>query len=274
MTPTDLIARQDGKVLFVISHSGGKDSQATQIAVLAAGAPREHTIVIHADLGELEWPGAKDLARKQAEDAGLPFLVARAVFLDGSPKDMFAKIEHQWRNRQDCAPFPSKNNRWCTGELKTQPIEREVRRYAKAHGYDTVVMCVGLRAQESPKRAAELPFEHLPKKSCQGRAWFQWLPIHSLSTLDVWQSIYAAGQEPHPQYGVVEVEGEHYAAANERLSCKFCIFGSRGDLCNGAKADPALLARFTEVETRTGYAFHKSRKPLAQLVADAVTLAA
>jgi 3'-phosphoadenosine 5'-phosphosulfate sulfotransferase (PAPS reductase)/FAD synthetase len=248
----------DPRVLFVVSHSGGKDSQAMMIDVLAH-VPASQMLVAHASLGNIEWPGALELAREQAQAAGVPFIVAKAVFLDGRPKSFLDKLKHQWDRRQDAPPFPSVNNRWCTGELKTQPIEREVRRYAKAHGYTTVVMCVGLRAQESEDRRAKVPFEHKPKKSCQGRAWFEWLPIHALSTLDVFQTIEAAGQQPHWAY----------AQGNERLSCKFCIYGSKGDLAHAAKKDPALFAEYVRWEEITGYTLHMDRVPLAELVAQA-----
>ena len=51
--------------LFVANHSGGKDSQVMLIELLKI-VPREQLLVVHATLGELEWPGALELARAQA----------------------------------------------------------------------------------------------------------------------------------------------------------------------------------------------------------------
>lgn len=65
-----------------------------------------------------------------------------------------------------------------------------------------------------------------------------------------------AGQKPHPAY----------ALGNQRLSCMFCIMGSRNDLRNAAKQNPELFARYVEVEKRTGYTMHQSRKSLTELV--------
>lgn len=92
-----------------------------------------------------------------------------------------------------------------------------------------------------------------------GRVAFNWLPIFELSTAEVFASIAAAGQQPHPAY----------AAGNERLSCVFCFMGSRNDLALGAAARPELFARYVELEERTGYTMHISRKSLPQLVAEA-----
>jgi hypothetical protein len=41
---------------------------------------------------------------------------------------------------------------------------------------------------------------------------------------------------------------------------------ARNDLADGRHAHPRLFARFVELERRTGYAMHMSRKPLSQLV--------
>lgn len=95
--------------------------------------------------------------------------------------------------------------------------------------------------------------------SVAGREWYDWLPIHSLTTAEVFETIRAAGQEPHPAY----------AAGNLRLSCVFCIMGDKRDLALGAKARPDLFAKYVEMEKRTGYTLHMSRKPLTQLVAEA-----
>lgn len=258
---SEIKALVDRGALFVANHSGGKDSQAMLVELLTA-IPREQLLVVHAALGEVEWPGALELARDQAADAGLPFIVARAVFKDGSPKTFLAKVEHQFKRRPDAPSFPSVNQRWCTSELKTGPIEREIRRYLKARGLKLIVNCMGMRAAESPDRAKLVPFEFNKDNSKAGREWYDWLPIFELSTAEVFAVIRAAGQKPH----------HAYANGNDRLSCVFCIFGCGGDLLRGALARPELFKRYVELEERTGYTLHMSRRPLAELVAEAQEL--
>lgn len=243
---SDLIA---GGALFVANHSGGKDSQAMLIKLLAL-VPARQILVVHASLGEVEWKGALELAERQAADAGVAFVVARPVtgFLE--------MVERRFAKRPDAPSWPSPQYRQCTSDLKRGPIDREVRRYAKAHGFSTVVNCTGLRAAESATRSKLQVFTTSKRNSTAGRTWFDWLPIHQLTTAEVFAVIADAGQQPHPAY----------AAGNERLSCVFCIMGSRRDLQNGAKANPELLARFVALEEKTGYTMHASRIPLAELV--------
>lgn len=238
--------------LFVANHSGGKDSQAMLIKVLEV-VPRAQLLVVHASLGEAEWEGALELAQCQAEAAGVPFLVAQAV------KTLFEMVERRFKVRPgpNSSCWPSASNRQCTSDLKRDPIQREVRRYAKANGYTSIVTCLGIRAQESPGRAKRAPLSVNKRGSIAGRSWFEWLPIHDLCTAEVFLTIERAGQKPHWAY----------AAGNQRLSCVFCIMGCASDLANGAKHRPELFAKYVEIEQRTGYTMHQSRRPLAELVA-------
>lgn len=247
-----LIARG---ALFVANHSGGKDSQCMLIKLLEL-VPREQLLVVHASLGEIEWAGALELARDQAAAAGLPFIVARAdkTFLD--------MAERRFASRPDVPSFPSASHRQCTSDLKRGPIEREVRRYMAARDLSLVINCVGIRAQESPARAKLDVFAFNARNSKAGREWYDWAPIHALSTREVFAAIGAAGQTPH----------HAYASGNERLSCVFCIMGSKNDIAHGAREHPELFARYVELEQRTGYTMHMSRKSLTQLVAEAAAI--
>lgn len=240
----------DAGALFVSNHSGGKDSQAMLIR-LQEQIPARQLLVVHASLGAMEWPGALELARDQAAAAGLPFLVAKAS------KTLLQMVERRFESRPEVPSWPSASTRQCTSDLKRDPIKREVRRYAKAHGFTTVVNCLGLRAQESPGRAKRVELS-INKRDTNGvMTWWEWLPIHALQTQEVFDCIRQAGQVPHYAY----------ALGNDRLSCVFCIMGSRKDLANGAKHHPALLNEYHALEQRTGYTMHQSRIPLLQLAA-------
>lgn len=245
------------EALFVVNHSGGKDSQAMLVRLLEL-VPRRQILVAHADLGEVEWKGTRELAERQAADAGVAFVVARPVtgFLD--------MVERRLATRPDAPSWPSAKHRQCTSDLKRGPLDREARRYAAAHGFSTVVSCMGIRAAESSARSKLAPWRANKRNSTRGRAWFDWLPIFNLSTAEVFETIKAAGQVPHWAY----------AAGNERLSCVFCIMGSKRDLANGARHNPELLARYVELEQRSGYTMHMSRRPLLDLVEEGKALLA
>lgn len=240
----------DSGALFVSNHSGGKDSQVMLIKLLEI-VPTAQLIVVHASLGVIEWPGALELAETQAGDAGLPFIVARAS------KTFFEMVERRFENRPEVPSWPSSSTRQCTSDLKRGPIQREVRRYAKANGFKTIVNCLGLRAQESPGRAKRQAFSKM-EISNSVNTWYEWLPVHELLTDEVFATIRLAGQEPHYAY----------ALGNERLSCVFCIMASRNDMANGARHNPPLLEEYAELEVKTGYTMHMSRIPIRVLAAD------
>jgi 3'-phosphoadenosine 5'-phosphosulfate sulfotransferase (PAPS reductase)/FAD synthetase len=244
---------EDG-ALFVINDSGGKDSQAMRIALMQALPPwirRESLVVIHASLGEVEWPGALEHAKAGAERSELPFVVAEAR------KTFFEMVEHRFKVRPgpNSSCWPSAANRQCTSDLKRGPIERELRRMLWRFNTYNVVTCMGIRAEESPARSKLEPLRRSDRNSKAGRDWYEWLPIFNFTRRQVFDTIVQAGEKPHPAY----------AAGNDRLSCMFCIMGSKNDLRNAAIANPELYAKYVEVEQRTGYTMHQSRVPLTVL---------
>jgi len=236
--------------LFVCSHSGGKDSQ-DMLIKLRALIPERQLVVVHASLGAMEWPGALELAETQATNAGLPFIVTQAS------KTLFDMVERRFENRPEVPTWPSSRTRQCTSDLKRGSVQREVRRYAKANGFNIIVNCLGLRSQESPGRARRPTFSRMGISNSI-HTWYEWLPIHEMLTDDVFACIRNAGQEPHYAY----------ALGNERLSCVFCIMGSRNDIRNGARHNPQLLTQYAELERKTGYIMHMSRIPVRILAAE------
>ena len=78
-------------------------------------------VAVHAPLGEVEWPGTVEHIRATLP-AGVPLILAPVT----SGKTLLHSIEERGR-------FPSPAVRWCTSSLKRGPIERELRRYLKAH---------------------------------------------------------------------------------------------------------------------------------------------
>lgn len=235
--------------LFVANHSGGKDSQ-VQLIRLLERVPASQIVVVHASLGAMEWPGAMELARDQAAAAGLPFIVASAA------KTLLEMVERRFQGRPEVPSWPSASTRQCTSDLKRGPIQREVRKFAKANGFKVIVNCLGLRAQESPGRAKRKEFG-LMGISNSVHTWYEWLPVHDLSAAEVFGIIEQAGQQPHYAY----------ALGNDRLSCVFCIMASKKDLRTGASHNPELLEQYDALEKRTGYTMHMSRIPLVELAA-------
>lgn len=227
--------------LFVHNHSGGKDSQASFL-LLKALVPARQLIVVHAELGEVEWEGTEEFIRSTI--GGAPLILARAA------STFFDIVERR-------GMFPSPANRQCTSDLKRGPIEREIRRYLKAHPEfgGLVVNCMGMRAEESSSRAKLVPFKLNIGNSKAGREWYDWLPIHDWTEAQVFAAIREAGQEPFWVYG----------AGFRRKSCVFCIFGDDNDLTLGAQHRPALYRKYCGAEVRHGFTLSMSRRTLPEI---------
>ncbi len=235
--------------LFVCDHSAGKDSQAMWV-LLRHLVPADQLVLVHADLGEVEWPG--NVEHIQRYSAGAPLVVAKPV------RGLLQMVEDRFKRRPEVPCWPDKARRQCTSDLKRGPIEREIRRYLKANPRfnGLVVNCQGMRADESPDRKKLVAFKRgTPEQNAAGREWWEWLPIHHLTREEVFALIAEAGEEPHPIY----------AKGMTRLSCCFCIMASKGDLTTAARLNPSLYARYAEIERRTGYYLSMSRKPLEEI---------
>ena len=211
------------KALFVINHSGGKDSQAMLI-VLRKLVPADQILVVHADLPGVEWEGT--FAKVVETSEGLPVVRVTAV------KTFEQMVLHR-------GFWPSPSYRQCTSDLKRGPIERGVRQHLKATGHSgLVVNCMGLRADESCSRAKATPFKLNANNSVAGREWYDWLPIHDMTEAEVFSTIATAGQEVHWAY----------KAGMGRLSCVFCIMASGKDLNTAANLNPEMYAKFVALE--------------------------
>lgn len=229
--------------IFYCSHSGGKDSQA-MYAILSELVPYAQIVVVHADLGEVEWGGVKDHI---CENISHPLNTVKAVWKDGSEKDLLSYVRHRKKVRPDAPSWPSSASRWCTSELKTGPIRKFIRNDMKSRGKVLAVNCMGIRADESSARAKKSPYQLNKDLSRAGRTVYDWMPVFELSVDQVFSTIERAGQKP---FGA-------YLNGNERLSCVFCIMGSKNDLKLGREARPDLFDKYIKLEQETGYTmFH------------------
>ncbi len=225
-------AIDDGALVF-ISHSGGKDSQA-MYCHLSTFVPADQIVVVHANLGVVEWSGVMDHIRDN---------ISHELNVVKAAKTLLDMVEHRHATRPDVPPWPSPKHRQCTSDLKRGPIQKFIRAEMKRRGSLLAINAMGLRAAESSARAKR-PVHQLNKTlSKAGRTVYDWNPIHEWSTAKVFNTISDCGQSPFWAY----------AKGNERLSCVFCIMGCKGDLRNGAEQNPELFAKYIELEERTGY---------------------
>ena len=212
---------------------------------IARHVPPERIVVFHALLGDVEW----DNALGHIHDTIAPGVhVVTAAIASG--KTLLDRVRER-------GAFPSRRNRFCTSEFKTGPIEREIRRYLRAHPHynGRVVSMLGLRAQESPHRAAKPAWQLHPRANVAGRTWHTWLPLHRWQREDVFAAIARANQRPHPIYE----EGL------SRFSCSFCIFANPADLTRAARLRPALYREYCALERTCNSTLSISLKTLPEI---------
>lgn len=218
--------------VFYVSHSGGKDSQ-LMYGLIKAVVPADQIVVVHADLGKVEWEGVQDHIVDNIEH---PLHVVRAG------KTLFQMVEHRRRMRADVPSWPSSATRQCTSDLKRGPIYKFIRNHAKLHGVKYALNCTGLRADESSARSKKKAIQLNKTLSKAGRIVWDYLPIFAIKTSAVFLGIRLLGQKPFHAY-----------SGNERLSCVFCIMGSDNDLRHGAQQRPELYQEYLALERKTGW---------------------
>jgi len=226
---------------FVINHSGGKDSQAMYLELMGLGIPHDQITVIHCDLGEIEHDGAQDHIRATID---------HELIVVGAAKTLFDMVRNRKATRPDAPSWPSPAYRQCTSDLKRDPVAKWIRN----SGHKLVINCMGIRAGESGARAKKSALAQDNRLSKAGREVFTWYPIFEWNCRtddqwvdgmvdDVFGEIEEHGQQPHQVY----LEG------NDRMSCVFCIMGSRNDFANGARLNPELLQKYAALEVEVGY---------------------
>lgn len=244
----DAIANQ---MPVAIGVSGGKDSQAAALAAFRYLDRVGHTgprILVHADLGVVEWKDSLKVCEELARHLECELVVVRR-----KAGDLMDRWEARWRSSRDryvaletvtlvpCWSTP--RMRFCTSELKTHVIQAELKRRFKGK---TVINVTGVRRAESAARSKATVAD------ATGDIFINWRPIVDWSLQEVFASIDASGLDAHPAYR------EH---GMSRVSCMFCIMSNMADLA-AASAQPEsheLYRRMVELECASSFAFQGSR---------------
>lgn len=233
--------------LIAVNSSGGKDSQAMLDAVYRRCCQlgiEDRIVVYHADLRRVEWPGSKEVAEIQAQSYGLPFRSAAKSGYDS----MLERIE----SRGEWPAGIGENTQFCTSEFKrtvvtsmygkdTQPMIEKLRGTRKVR----VLNCIGVRAEESPRRAKMTPFKEASTQHGTNKTTRQvdnWYPIFYWTPAEVWDVISRSGVPHHWAYDI----------GMPRLSCVFCVFGNRDALMLAGLYNPELLKQYVDMERHLG----------------------
>ncbi|OHV80319.1 phosphoadenosine phosphosulfate reductase family protein [Ensifer sp. LCM 4579] len=235
-----------------IGVSGGKDSQASAIVTFAHLDRIGHTgprLLVHADLGSVEWDDSTRICHEVASYLGVELVVVRRT-----SGGLMERWEARWLSSAGryqslatvtlvpCWSTPAM--RFCTSELKTHVITAELKRRFPAQ---QIINVTGVRRAESAQRSKAT----IASADAGGRIW-TWRPIVEWSEAEVFVTIDRSGLLPHPAYRCFGMS---------RVSCRFCIMSSLPDL-TAAAAQPeahALYRRMVALEARSTFAFQGSR---------------
>ncbi len=203
---------------ILASVSGGKDSTAMLLALREAAIPHR---AVFADTG-WEHPAVYEY---------LDLLRERLCPIDvvGAQGGMVARMRHR-------AGFPSRVQRWCTRELKIEPL----REYAGAVEDETgrpAASAVGVRAAESQQRSG---LDALEREADGPRAWGHWVwrPLITWSVEEVLRIHAAHGLPVNPLY----------QAGASRVGCWPCIYAGKPELRLVADTDPGRIDEIRGLE--------------------------
>lgn len=254
--PSVDVALAGGAPVYV-GVSGGKDSQALAYRVqehldaIGHGGVRA---LIHADLGRIEWRDSAPVCERLAERLGWELVTVRRP-----AGDMLDRWEARWsanaaRYRElSCVklimPWSSAAHRYCTSEMKAQQIARAIR---KRHPSGTVVSAVGLRREESPARALR-PVARQDAVLTRARGiGLSWHAIIEWTREEVLAYIRRRGAVLHEAYRIY---------GSTRVSCAFCVLGSRGDLRAAARCEDNadVYREVVRLEVRSSFSFQSGQ---------------
>lgn len=243
--------------------SGGKDGSAAAFAFndhLDAVGHTGPRLVVHSDLGSIEWKDSLPSCERLARALDLDLVVVKPL------RDMVSRWWWRWACNLEryinlrcvklIGPWSSKKMRFCTAD-KFSAITQEMARRFRGQ---TIISVSGIRRQEGPDRAKAPVFEYEDKFSraaardssygiTQGvsyRPIIDWRVQHVLAILHRKRFDLHNG---YTRYGM------------NRVSCFFCVLSSMDGLLKSI-ANPAHHDVYRELcllEAQSGYSFQPSR---------------
>jgi 3'-phosphoadenosine 5'-phosphosulfate sulfotransferase (PAPS reductase)/FAD synthetase len=242
-----------------IGVSGGKDSSAVAIRTfeyLDDCGHRGPRLLIHCDLGEIEWAESLHTCERLAASIGAELLVVRR-----GAGGLLARWRQRWENnkqryaRLQCVrviiPWSSAAARFCTSELKTAIACRAL---AKRFVGRPILSVTGVRRAESVARlkaAVCAPQQRLIHKRAGTSGW-DWHPILHWSHAEVFAFLRERNQPLHVAYSV-------YGCS--RVFCAFCVLSSGADLAAASRCESNqnVYRQLVALEAESSFPFQPGR---------------
>lgn len=271
---------------ILVAYSGGKDSQACLLHLLALGVPRQkiecqhHLVDGREGSSLMDWPvtEAYCTAVCQALDVALTFswreggIEREALRLQTPTAPVWIPVEGGWQTVGGKGPlgtrrkFPQLSTdlsmRWCSASAKISCLDAYLRHHPRFLQRRTLVVS-GERAEESAARARYAVFA--PHRSdtrasrTVPRHIDHWRPVHGWAEEQVWAQLRRWRLCPHPCYYL----------GFSRCSCRSCIFGNKHQWATVRAIDPQQFAQVAHHERSFGVTIH--RRLTVQQQADAGT---
>ncbi len=240
-----------------IGVSGGKDSQACALRLtqylneVGHAGPR---VLVHADLGSVEWEDSLPSCERLAEHLDLELIVVRR-----KAGGMLARWRQRWQNNVtryrdlSCVrlivPWSTPSMRYCTSELKLAPIASALKKRFRTN---SIINVSGIRRQESAARSRMPTAQVEPRLTRVHYTGLTWNPILDWSLAEVLSEIQRSGMRLHEAYEVYR---------SSRVSCAFCIMSSAHDLSASASCthNQLVYREMVELEAESTFAFQGAR---------------
>lgn len=241
--------------VVAIGVSGGKDSSAVAIRTvqfLKEIGHRGPVVLIHSDLGRVEWRDSLPSCQRLADKLGLELIVVRR-----KAGDMLDKWRQRWCGNvgryallecvQLILPWSTPKMRFCTSELKVQVICQEL---VKRFPGQVILSVSGIRREESTKRAVApvLRSQPLLFRTRSKTIGYDWHVILDWRLSQVLGFLQKEGVLLHEAYTKYHTS---------RVSCCFCILASKGDLVASSTCEhnQAVYCDLVELELDSTFSF-------------------
>lgn len=246
-----------GNCVAAIGVSGGKDGACAALLVIEHLDRIGHTgprVLVHADLGRVEWKDSLPSCQRLADHLGMELLVVKRA-----AGDLMDRWQVRWRNNVaryadlSCVklilPWSTSAMRFCTSELKSSVIMSALR---KRFPDSDICNVTGVRAAESAARKKMAVSKIEKKLQRKDAAGLSWNAIHELEVEEVYKVITDAGLALHEGY-------TKYGSS--RISCAFCILGSLADMKASASCEDnhKIYIEMVELEAESTFAFQGNR---------------
>lgn len=255
---------------YIISFSGGKDSQNLLFHLLDEGIPKNRIELWHQDVegrGEafMDWEITPDYCRKFAEAFGIKIYFQ---WKSGGFKGEMLRTDSLTMpncfelpngtvkcsggirgNKTTRLKFPQCSPdlrvRWCSSYLKIDVCSQAIINQERFNGKRVLVL-TGERGEESAQRAKYKIFEPHKADLRNGKKIWRhvdhYRPLRDKKEHEIWEIIERYRVRVHPCY---------YMGWN-RCSCKFCIFGSADQFASAGCISPPIMQKIIDYERQFG----------------------